>query len=81
LEVTVFLLAHCGGGQDKPGYLGPSAERPGSNFSEFCPQKIRRPVVFLALLYFRTGDNFCSFSHYQLTQSERADSRVYTIFF
>src|SRR4029077_14461458 len=23
-----FLLAHCGGGQDKPGFLGPSAETP-----------------------------------------------------
>jgi hypothetical protein len=22
------LLAHCGGGQDKPGFLGPSAETP-----------------------------------------------------
>jgi hypothetical protein len=29
---TSFLLAHCGGGQDKPGYLGPSAERPGCFF-------------------------------------------------
>jgi hypothetical protein len=27
-----FLLAHCGGGQDKPGLLGPSAKRPGSVF-------------------------------------------------
>ncbi len=25
-----FLLAHCGGGQDQPGCLGPSAKRPGS---------------------------------------------------
>src|ERR1700736_4862609 len=26
--VTSFLLAHCGGGQDKPGLLGPSAKTP-----------------------------------------------------
>jgi hypothetical protein len=30
---TSFLLAHCGGGQDKPGSLGPSAECPGCFFS------------------------------------------------
>ncbi len=30
---TGFLLAHCGGGQDQPGCLGPSAKRPGSVFS------------------------------------------------
>lgn len=30
--MTSFLLAHCGGGQDKPGSLGPSAECPGSKF-------------------------------------------------
>lgn len=29
---TGFLLAHCGGGQDKPGRLGPSAESPGCFF-------------------------------------------------
>ncbi len=28
-----FLLAHCGGGQDKPGFLGPSAETPALIFS------------------------------------------------
>jgi len=27
-----FLFAHCGGGQDKPGCLGPSAKRPGYYF-------------------------------------------------
>jgi hypothetical protein len=26
--MTSFLLAHCGGGQDKPGCLGPSAKLP-----------------------------------------------------
>ena len=26
--LTTFLLAHCGGGQDKPGCLGPSAKLP-----------------------------------------------------
>ncbi len=26
--LTSFLLAHCGGGQDKPGCLGPSAKLP-----------------------------------------------------
>ncbi len=28
IELSGFLLAHCGGGQDKPGFLGPSAETP-----------------------------------------------------
>src|SRR5437867_13323150 len=32
-----FLLAHCGGGQDQPGCLGPSAKRPGSVFSDRPP--------------------------------------------
>src|SRR5262249_9213931 len=37
---TGFLLAHCGGGQDKPGCLGPSAERPGSFlFRLACPSE------------------------------------------
>jgi hypothetical protein len=27
--ITSFLLAHCGGGQDEPECLGPSAERSG----------------------------------------------------
>src|SRR5580704_13062760 len=29
---TNFLLAHCGGGQEQPGCIGPSAEHPGSSF-------------------------------------------------
>src|SRR5229473_5597526 len=28
IDFPRFLLAHCGGGQDKPGFLGPSAETP-----------------------------------------------------
>jgi hypothetical protein len=31
--LTSFLLAHCGGGQDKPGCLGPSAKLPRHFFS------------------------------------------------
>src|SRR5262249_45622101 len=37
---TGFLLAHCGGGQGKPGCLGPSRERPGSFlFRPACPSE------------------------------------------
>src|SRR6266478_9048737 len=35
-----FLLAHCGGGQDKPGFLGPSAETPALIFCGRCPGSI-----------------------------------------
>src|SRR5258708_18806565 len=31
--LTSFLLSHCGGGQDKPGCLGPSAKLPRHYFS------------------------------------------------
>jgi hypothetical protein len=31
--LSSFLLAHCGGGQDKPGCLGPSAKLPRRFFS------------------------------------------------
>ena len=50
--LTSFLLAHCGGGQDKPGSLGPSAERPGCFFS-FLPSlfspRFSRPKLFFPL--------------------------------
>ena len=51
LAVSSFLLAHCGGGQDKPGFLGPSAEYPGSTF----------PFVFLPQFLLRSSlPLFCS---------------------
>jgi hypothetical protein len=34
--LTSFLLAHCGGGQDKPGCLGPSAKLPRHFFLLSC---------------------------------------------
>src|SRR5260370_2108066 len=37
-----FLLAHCGGGQDQPGCLGPSAKRPGSVFCDLKRNAILR---------------------------------------
>src|SRR4029077_9900008 len=78
------LLAHCGGGQDKPGCLGPSAKRPGSCFSapffssffavfaEFFEPGF---VVFLARLYFRAGDFLSSFSHHHYIKVEPAPAR------
>jgi hypothetical protein len=58
LAVSSFLLAHCGGGQDKPGFLGPSAEYPGSNFFPpsfvlgFCRVLFTFLLSIFSLLFF-----------------------------
>jgi hypothetical protein len=50
--VTSFLLAHCGGGQDEPGCLGPSAEPPAFFFAGKAsvlkpfPQSSQRVLAF-----------------------------------
>jgi hypothetical protein len=41
--LTSFLLAHCGGGQDKPGCLGPSAKLP-RHFSSSYPLLLFFPL-------------------------------------
>jgi hypothetical protein len=53
LAFSGFLLADCGGGQDKPGILGPSAETPALFFSpDFFLRRILFSPAFSLLRFF-----------------------------
>ena len=74
--MTSFLLAHCGGGQDKPGCLGPSAKLPRRFFFVQQPVEGRHHQSSRALsslyenLAFSSGHDFsCALTVEESTRS------------